>query len=1850
MATTTEARELELVGKVEMRIALAKDDKLEAILKPYLPPLLLKLASEHQNVRNKVISTCQHIKIRLAGNKDIVLPVAALLKQYKEHPESSMLRHFDLMFIQQSVGKLSSKDQMDLIPTLIHGLAQDAEKPTCATIFNLFLRLLPQLKVPSRGSKEDTELRHQLGLDEHQEDSKFIASWFGKLVLLSIVRAAPSRVTCPGLTVKEYEFLTLNGKQEAWDPTSNEGLNLTQTKITVLNFLASGAFTDEERFLPALFASADTNSRISSIGDDLVKRSSVSLEDAEIVRNLLGIYFNLKPALKTRVLVLLTKSAISTTFPTDIVKIVQDGVQPDDNTNLPAPGLETIKFRNALFNYMNWVSRMGSIHDLSQVAPQLVGFLRTYIEDQGWPVPQERSSDAASLRALAYETLGSLAKTTPSIVVEEDLSLIRWLFRSLTEEGSSDDIFVSIEGALASLLSAFKAPLSSNLRDELRLLLLKYMTLKEEGEIVRSARFATVRWANRCLEYSDIVARWIDILALSARTDERSDVIEEGAKGLDPYWYRLLNSTSASVNCPLPEWNEMIKVFFGTQALVENSNIANAMKTGMEVDSVSVFGNFSGIRINAFPAAINYCRRVLLLRALEKTGTPLGIDADWERQLDVLLRSDKSSRKAMKDHIKNVDQDALYTYLSAAFEGMLRNDGNGLGECGKCFVEIASIAPKDVIGRLAERSIELLPCIRSNNVATRFLAAQAIGILAPHPDRDEISLKKLIETLMTDVQLWSTAVGADANKVHGSILALGYVLSRSFYYGRSSFNQGEIVGEVLAQFLTIIEGVKDASTREAVLNAIGQTSASGVLTTEIIEKSSLKIDGLVKLLLAEAKKANEKAMSTLGRLSIIFDEPNTSAENSPLHTIIKGLYDLYELKQPEIHFTIGEALSCVGACWDSEVLQISLDVDAGYSGRPQRSHTFEKILEKLLQDCKTTKPSLKKASGIWLFCLIQYSGHLEQIQARLRECQAAFMGLLSAREEIVQETASRGLSLVYEQGDKELRERLVKDLVASFTGTSTQIKVHEETELFEPGALPTGEGKSITSYKDIVSLANEVGDQSLVYKFMSLATNAATWSTRAAFGRFGLSNILSESEIDPKLYPKLYRYRFDPNPNVQRSMNDIWSALVKDSNTTVNQYFDEIITDLLKSILGKEWRTREASCAAIADLVQGRDFEKYEKYLHDIWHVAFKVLDDIKGSVRKAALSLSMALTGILVRQVEAGTSSKHAQAMLKDVLPFLLSDQGLESSAEEVRTFATITVLKLIKSGGKALLPFVPNLVERLLGLLSTMEMEGVDYLYLRAAHYNLTEEKIDSARTNAVTQSPLMEAIERCLDIIDEPTMKEFVPHLENVIKTTVGMPSKVGCGGVLVSLATRHSVTFRPHADHFLKILEKSVLDRNNAVSASYARAAGYVSRLASDKALLRLLTYSQDLYFNAEDETRRQVSSDLIYAISKFATDHFNSLASDFLPFVFFAKHDFDDATNKQFEKTWDENVGGSRAVLLYTKEINELVLIYIDSPKWTIKHTAALTIADVVKSTTSTTSPTIPAETSALIWPALEKALALKTFTGKEIVLASFVKFAKASTAFLDAESSIAAHTKKIAIREAKRNNDIYRPFAFTELGKYAETRTEVDMWDEIYNIIAPTLEDLSSEDHMDTSTTTSTSDSRKKDGVSKGGESTESETITAGVEALFRGINVTHLDPSPLTHLPKLVETLTPLLKSPLMTITTRATLYERIKVLFDGLRKRTHTQKKNTYKLCVQFFELLEFSSGAGSEGIRIKRGEAAEMIVEAWKAGVFGMSSEGREEVRGNMIKGMSEALEGERNESVKVVFGRVKKLLEE
>lgn len=927
----------------------------------------------------------------------------------------------------------------------------------------------------------------------------------------------------------------------------------------------------------------------------------------------------------------------------------------------------------------------------------------------------------------------------------------------------------------------------------------------------------------------------------------------------------------------------------------------------------------------------------------------------------------------------------------------------------------------------------------------------------------------MLEVFDQKTRSWRQAIGSEALQVHGSILATAYFLSRSvsrrnlppdFEKKRTAF---------ITTILDILPDSRDKMLSDAVMVATSELALFGALTPKTIPEP-YKFRDLVQKVVEKAKEGDEKAITALGHLALQCREG--LEDDALLCYIIEQLYDLHNVRQPEVQFAVGAALCCAAIGWQSKSLLSALDIQGPVPVSPARTSTSSSVLDNVLSKCKTSKPALRQASVIWLLCLVQYCGHMQEIQGRLRECQVAFKGFLADRDSLNQESASRGLALVYDKGNKSLKDDLIRDLVSSFTGNTGLAgrgNVSEDTELFDPGALPTGEG-SVTTYKDIMSLAAEVQDPSLVYRFMSLAANNAIWSERAAFGKFGLSNILSDASTDgyltqnPKIYPALFRYRFDPNPNVRNSMNDIWAAIVKEPAKTIDLHFDGIMNDLFKNILGKEWRVRQASCAAIADLVQGRPLEKYEKYLTKIWELAFKVCDDIKESVRDAAMSLARVLTGVLTRGLEAGESSASAEKMLKQVLPFLLSPSGLESGAPEVQDFARKTLLKIVKSSnGQTLRPFVPDLVGRLLALLSSIEPEMINYVHLNAEQYGLTAQELDDARLKNIRGSSMLEAIERCLDFLDGSSMPELQPSLENAIKTVVGLPSKVGCSRVLVTLSTRQNFIFKPYADHFLSLALKQVFDRNDTISSSYAAACGYLARLCSNEAILNLVQSGRKLYFGSDDDRHRVIAGDIIYALSKHATDRFNSLAGDILPFVFVAKHDTSDRAKTLFEDTWSENVGGSRAVLLYLKEIVELASQHLDSARWSIKHTSAFAIADVV-----TSSGTAISDANArIVWPALEKALSGKTWEGKEVIVKALIHLAKNST-FWSTDQKVGEQIEKIVVRESKRNNPVFRQHALECLGDFVELRETVDMFPQVLGVTTPIIEEmLGDSDEMD---------------------------------------------------------------------------------------------------------------------------------------------------------------------------------------
>ncbi|KAJ8604670.1 hypothetical protein MRB53_041702 [Persea americana] len=300
-------------------------------------------------------------------------------------------------------------------------------------------------------------------------------------------------------------------------------------------------------------------------------------------------------------------------------------------------------------------------------------------------------------------------------------------------------------------------------------------------------------------------------------------------------------------------------------------------------------------------------------------------------------------------------------------------------------------------------------------------------------------------------------------------------------------------------------------------------------------------------------------------------------------------------------------------------------------------------------------------------------------------------------------------------------------------------------------------------------------------------------------------------------------------------------------------------------------------------------------------------------------------------------------------------------------------------------------------------------------------------------------MEAIERCLDLLDDETMTALQPRLDAAMKGAVGLPSKVGASRILVSLATRRTQIFKTSADHFLKLIEKLVLDRNETVSSSYAAAAGYVARHASDKQILRFVTFIKSLYFKSEGDREGSVPR-----------RRFNAIAASILPLVFFAKHDPHEAVKAQSQNTWSEAVGGNRAVQLYLTEILDLVKESLVSPQWTLKHTAARTIADAINSICASEKQ-LSRATSTALWPVLDNALTC------------------------DCEGERSRHaesaqlTRALRYRFARRSGTMQNidSHSIKSLAQIAAIRTDIDVSEEVHQIVVPIIQEIQDQDVMD---------------------------------------------------------------------------------------------------------------------------------------------------------------------------------------
>ncbi|KAF9434869.1 hypothetical protein BGZ76_007269 [Entomortierella beljakovae] len=1657
--------DLKLLDNVELRFALAESDgQLEKTLNTFLCPVLLKLSSPFENVRSKVIGILTHINKRVRPKPEIKLPVATLLEQFSTN-SSVLVKNFTLIYIEIGFERIAIDDKLAALPRLIKGISQ---RPVAqqTTLIHMILPTLAQVKQLN----EDNTTSDPYEFTANPQDAIIILRRFQDVLLYrqpiissksqsqlssepapsspiagSSTSPAQSATSPPpdGMSQQSVLLVTNNGKA-AW-ATSSELKNI---KLGAARFVCSTtSFPDSlpsnvhlERFIALIAATGDAYHEVAGIGEDGVKRIKQSdLEDKLVVDRLYEMYqgsnrgkaipgkediFRVQSSnvVKLRIMGYLSKSkTASESFPSALQVAFDCLYGPATNTKLVMAGM----------SFVQWIARMSSQSAIAPIAPVLVsGLLKYTSENEG-----AGGLDNESAKGFAYVALGLISKRgniqvampkkkkedlqlTPKAVptiFRKDLSIAETLFRQL--ETQPPNVKTYIQEALCTMLDAFQ-PIKEWASDEDTK---KILTMIEDNsnKDEHQARFCSVRYANALFPFSDIPTKYICLMTV---VDEKLEIREEAKRGLTfPTARALEEYSTTSKDSMLPDFAK----------LLETIN-AKSRQSQNRAEDLHLKPSFGKSFIMGFPAEVfihmlEFFRRLLITSAdpdviIEESSN------EYEIQQFVFT---PNTRKRVKAWLKNMweldnqidnEQKTLSRYIFFLETALNHHGPQGM-----------------------------LPFIGSPKTESRLAVAHIIGVVgtdnlgSPSPQR-EVFLQ-FLRDLFTMVK--DTTKQTTSEQRHGGILAIGFILGRLLYrYPENIFDIIPLVEaqEMVAEIVTDLDSKQNMFVSGACI-ALGEIGRYGSIPSKDVAKDIKQLIETTKT--TKDVKTQEYAIAALGHIAV--------GDQTQAQEVLTFLYDFgpKQTKQSEVNFTIGEAIACIGAGWQCSVMDVFADVaDKEPSAHDVPISVMDDILKTTLNDMGASpRASTKKSACIWLLSLVKFcSGH-PSVKAQLAKIHSVFSSLLSDRDELTQEVASKGIGLVYELGDQSLRSQLVGSLVGMFgEGKKPTQKVTGDTEIFDSNALgQTPDGSSLSTYQSILSLASDMNQPELVYKFMHLASHNSMWQSRKG-AAFGFSSIVSQAEAELKphlatLIPRLYRYQYDPNPKVNEAMTSIWRALVKEPKKAVQEYFDVIIKDLLEGMGSRIWRTRESSCLAMTDLLQGRSIEEIEKYLETLWTMSFRTLDDIKESVRTAAFKTCRSLTLMTVKYCDPkNVSPTEGHRVLDIMVPFLLQ-KGLLSSAEEVSKFSLTTILKICKQAGSLLRSHIPAIVAALLDGLTSMEPQMMNYLSFHTEKYQVSQEQLESTRLNAAKLSPMMEGIEACVENLDEEVMPVLAEQLATIIRKAVGLPTKAGCAHLLVSICIKKPAVARPHSDALLKTLGAALKDKSPAVRKSYAVAAGYLSRLVTDAALLRFIERLDGYYLGTEEEDLRSISAITSREISKNASDRFKGIASSILPTVYYGTFDANTNISEIWQEVWEEHTSGSTsAAKLYAIEIVKQLSAQLTSSSWNAKKQSAKALKAL--SEAMDLSPYMDT-----LLPLVLDSLSGRTWEGKEFIVELLPAISISSKAYLSDKQDKLQEIAKILLREAKKVNKQYKRYSIDALGKFLDGYPEVDYYLEVKPIL-----------------------------------------------------------------------------------------------------------------------------------------------------------------------------------------------------
>ncbi|RZF49156.1 hypothetical protein LSTR_LSTR008442 [Laodelphax striatellus] len=1607
--------ELELLERVFFRICSGSDDNLESSVCKFLTPVLLKIASPHEAVRSKVTELCVHISKRLKSRPLIQLPVEALLEQFMDPSTPSVISNVSLIYLKMGYQRLPPSKQAELIPKIVSSLDKKSQEHSDILVM-LVVGALGHVQWP----RDPAMCVNHIAPNEKP---KLLLEALLDVLLMPYGWKNQTFEAPPGLSV--YALKRIVGNLDF------EKVPLEKVKQSALKCVTSGMYKPEEILCHLVASSADQWSSVSTIANnelDIFLRSGLDWSNATMLLPLYQLYLGVPnsdsdksraPAdlrLKLKILPQMAKARGKGIIWPICIKVVFDALYGETNVNIAT------KLISLGLNFCSVMIEQSDAANLRAVARILL--------DSGLQqlVPLLKGSP---LQEKIYQIIGQLVLKVPDLV-KNDLTLLSRLFNIISQE-EDKQIQVVVRETLVSMVSAYSA---SDL-------LLAFLATQVKAPSYFT-RLVALRYLSSVFPADHMDARfWI----LTTTGDVMQEVATQGLKALYGPGFRPGTKWK-----PIPSQALTLPDFSKMSIVVQDKIDQKKSNPSSRVTVNKVSLPFDVATYTHVMAYLRLC----LMHAAE---IELAKDQDYS-VIDTAAPIGKYLRKNLIRDSK--PDDSITAYLNMNFELLEAQPGVVPLHC---ILECCGSTPEVFVPMYVSKMILVKNLLKSSQGEIRELSAMLYAVLIAHGCEQmefETEFQSLIDILDSG--------GKDLEHLHGCLLALGSAIDRC-YIGQRITKDWPLLKKSVFAALPYLEHSHHMLVG-ASCNAIALISHSVLLPLEDVETSqSMKSSSVgrmdvLKKLLAIAKNPSypfqvvEEAYGAIGYLCL---NQEFSYRDFVLNSFIESAK---ETKAVDVHICVGKVLvNCVLGPASSAARNAWLQTSDEFTPPPALVKDANKMIDDSLnllleKTLPMPHPNSRQACCIWLFALLKNCISQEAVKNRLISIQTAFFDLLSENNDVVQDVASKGLAMVYESGSEEMRQQLIKMLVDQLTqGRRTVAQVTQDTEIFEKGALgttPTGE--NLSTYRELCSLASDLNQPDLIYKFMHLANHNATWTSKMG-AAFGFSTIAAAAgkqlgEHKGKIIPKLYRYQFDPTPKVQNSMAAIWQALVPESTKTVDLYHKEIFQDLIQNLTSGQWRVRISCCLALSDfLVTGgkRVFQDCIDMMPELWAQLFRVMDDVHDGTRQAATNTMKTVSKLCIQCCE-NKDGKSGELMLKTLLPMLLS--SINNQVRAVRAVSIKTISLLVKSAGVLLKPHLSKLIPTLLE--TTGELH--ESLFTQNVNDSQTEGLMDNVGSLVIKSHHSMETVTKCVHFIDGEVLSEMLPRLVELLKTSGNFASRVATANFLTLLCHHLTVDkLQPHVGKLLGVLVTGLSDKNRTVRRTYAGCIGQLAKAAKDSSLDKLVVKLKTIYLEKEDDNIRQAVGLAFHSLVQNHQEETKARAETILPLVFFAMHTKTDknaaaplSDENVWEDMWLEISGGTDGLLKYVDDVLQLLEDTLQSSSWPVRAQSARAIKTIAEKIGKSIDQTKQDRVVDLLVQALQG----RTWDGKEHILTALATFCTNSPT-LKNSNKVDIITRDV-LKECKKSNLAYRKQALITIGVIVEA-LNVDKFEEIYILVEEIL-------------------------------------------------------------------------------------------------------------------------------------------------------------------------------------------------